>query len=186
MIDSRVLAVIDEVEAFQRTRDDAWNVPRDEGMLLHTLARLGGCRTVVEVGTSYGFSGLFLAAAARANGGLLHTFDINPMKHEHAARHFAKAGLSDAVRLHTGDALAELPRLPGRVDFAFLDAAKPQTFDYWRAIEDKLSPRCVVAVDNTGSHREQLADFVAMLRGRADFTSCDVPVGNGFELAVRS
>ena len=185
MIDPQVMAVIEELDAFQDTRDDAWNVPREEGLLLHALVLLAGSRELVEVGTSYGFSGLFLASAARQNGGVLHTFDIDPRKHAHAAANFAKAGLADVVRLHTGSAVAELAKLEAGVDFAFLDATKSQTFDYWRALEPKLARRCMITVDNTGTHRSELRSFVLMLRARPDFTSCDVPAGNGFELSVR-
>jgi len=186
MIDADVAAVIDEVEAFQKSRSDAWNVPREEGMILYAVAVLGGCRRIAEVGTSYGFSGLFLGAGARANGGRLDTFDINPDKHRYAAVHFRKAGLFDVVVLHTGDAAQGLDALEPGVDFAFLDATKSETLDYWRTLEPKLAPRCVIAVDNTATHSDVLAPFLDMLRTRGDFACCDIPVEHGLELAVRA
>jgi len=185
MIDPQVLEVMDAVEAFQRGRSDAWSIPREEAMLLHALALAAGSRSIVEVGTSYGFSGLFLAAAARANGGRLHTFEIDPRKRKHASAHFAKAGLSGTITLHAGDAIELLPALPQGVDFAFLDATKSETVGYWEALEPKLAPRCVVTVDNTHTHPKDLGAFLSILRGRSDFTSCDVDVGHGVEVAVR-
>ena len=185
MLDSTVLAVMDEVEAFQRGRSDAWSIPREEAMLLHTVALAAGCRSIVEVGTSYGFSGLFLAAAARASGGRLHTFEIDPRKRKYASAHFEKAGLADAVTLHAGDALELLPALEPGVDFAFLDATKFETLRYWQALEPKLAPRCIVTADNTHTHPKDLKAFLSILRGRADFTCCDVDVGHGVEVAVR-
>ena len=186
MIDPKVMTVIDEVEQFQKTRSDSWNIPRVEGMVLHTIVLAAGCRRLVEVGTSYGFSGLFLASAARVNGGALHTFDIEPRKHEVASEHFARAGLSDVITLHTGDAARELPGLDDGVDFAFLDAAKPETCDYWRALEPKLADRCLITVDNTSSHPEELAEFLELIGQREDFATADVPVGNGFAISVRT
>jgi len=186
MIDPTVSAVIDELETFQKTRTDAWNIPRDEGLALHALALAGGCRTLVEIGTSYGFSGLFLASAAKAFDGTLHTFDIDPRKHEHAARNFAKAGLDRWIRLHTGDARRLLAQMDGGVDFAFIDAAKEESFDYFAALEPKLARRCLVAVDNTNTHNDQLANFLIMLGTRGDFTYCNLPVGHGLGLAVRT
>ncbi len=186
MIDASVWAVMDELEAFQQTVDNAWNVPRAEGLLLHNIALAGGCRYLVEVGTSYGFSGLFLACAARAGGGRLETFDIDPEKHRSAAKTFEKAGLSDIVTMHTGDAVENLPKLAQGVDFTFIDAAKHQTMDYWDILEPKLADRCIVTVDNISSSAEQMVAFLGMLRERADFSYCDVQVGNGFGLAVRT
>ena len=185
MISPTVLAVIDELEAFQKNHSDSWNIPREEGMILHTVAIAARCRYLVEVGTSYGFSGLFLGSAAAENGGVLHTFDRDPRKHEHAAANFRRAGLEATIRLHTADAMVELARLDNGIDLAFIDATKSQTPGYWKLLEPRLAASCVVAVDNTGTHRRELAPFVEMLRNRGDFTCCDVPVGNGFELAVR-
>ncbi len=185
MISSTAMQAIDQLEQFQTTRDDSWNIPRAEGLILHNIVLAGRCRTLVEVGTSYGFSGLFLASAARATGGVLHTFDIDTRKHEHAAKNFQAAGLADVVQLHTGDARQNLVDLPDGVDFAFLDATKDQTGEYWQCIEPKLAPSCIVALDNISTHPAQLGSFVEMLRGRDDFASCPVAVGNGFELAVR-
>jgi predicted O-methyltransferase YrrM len=185
MIPQDIQRVIDEVEAFQKTREDSWNIPREEGMILHNIALAAGCRYFVEVGTSYGFSGLFLGAAARANGGKVHTFDRDPKKHEAAREHFSQAGLAETIHLHSGDALELLDGLEPGVDFAFLDATKTETVDYWRIIEPKLAPSCVITVDNISTHEEQLGAFAKMLRTHEDFTSCPVHVGNGFELAVR-
>lgn len=185
MIDDHLLRTIEKVEHFQQDRPDSWNIPREQGLLMHQIALTGGCRQIVEVGTSYGYSGLFLAAAAKANDGLLHTFERNPDKIARSGEFFAEAGLSEYVRQYDGDALDRMSELPDGIDYAFLDATKDETDRYWRVIEPKLAKRCVIVVDNTSTHPEQLGGFVRMLRGRNDFSSCDVPVGHGFELAVR-
>jgi predicted O-methyltransferase YrrM len=185
MIDARVMQTIEQMERFQQDRNDSWNIPREQGLLLHQVALAAGCRRLVEVGTSYGYSGLFLAAAARDTGGVLDTFDRDPDKHAAAREFFTAAGLEGVVRLRAGDALEKLAELDDGIDFAFLDATKVETDEYWRVVEPKLAARWVLAVDNTTSHAAQLGPFVEMLRGRPDLSSCDVPVGHGFELAVR-
>ncbi len=185
MIDDGVMRVIEKMERFQQDWSDSWNIPRGQGLLMHQLALAAGCRRLVEVGTSYGYSGLFLASAARSGGGVLDTFERNPDKIAQSAEFFAEAGLSEFVNQHDGDALELLKQLDDGVDFVFLDATKDETEDYWRVIEPKLAPRCIVAVDNTSTHPEQLGGFVRMLRRLEDFSSCDVQVGHGFELAVR-
>jgi predicted O-methyltransferase YrrM len=185
MIPADILKVIDQVESFQRTRDDSWNIPREEGMILHNIALAAGCRYFVEVGTSYGFSGLFLGAAARHTGGKVHTFDRDPKKHEAAREHFSQAGLAETIQLHSGDALELLGDLEPGIDFAFLDATKTETVDYWRIIEPRLAATCVITIDNISTHEKELGGFAQMLRSHEDFTSCPVHIGNGFELAVR-
>jgi predicted O-methyltransferase YrrM len=185
MLDEKVLAEVDALESFQATRSDSWNVPRGEGEILHALALACGARYVVEVGTSYGFSGLFLAAAARAAGGRLHTFERNGEKHDLARAAFERAGLADVVTLHTGDARELLGGLEGGVDFLFLDATKSETFDYWQAVEDKLAPRCVVTLDNTANLAGQMKPFMDYLHGRSDFHVCDIPAYHGLGVAVR-
>lgn len=185
MITPEILTVIDELEAFQKTVDNAWNIPREEGMLLHAIVTAAGCREMVEVGTSYGFSGLFLGAAAKAMGGRLQTFDKDPAKYEASGENFAKAGLDGVIVRHLGDAREELAKVDGPIDFAFIDAAKPQTLGYWELIEPKLSPTCVVAIDNIDTKAEELQQLRNQLEEDPAWAYTDVFVGNGFGLAVR-
>lgn len=186
MIDQTIAGVIDELERFQEGRGDSWNVPRDEGMMLHVLALACGARRLVEVGTSYGFSGLFLGAAAAANGGMLHTFDRNEAKHEHARAMFRQAGLADAIKLYTGDALERLAELPSGLDFLFLDATKSETHAYWDILAAKLARRCVVTVDNTADMAAEMKRFVDYLHSLDEFSVCHIPCSHGLEVAVRT
>ena len=117
----------------------------------------------------------------------MHAIDIDPRKIEKTGAHLAEAGLSGHVTLHEGDAAAMLARIEPAVpfDFAFIDAVKGECFAYLDALKPKLASRCALATDNTGTHPDALASFVAHLRDQPGWTSCDVPVGNGFELTWR-
>ncbi len=187
MFDTQVQAVMDRVDALREQVDDHWQIPRAEALVLAQLVRLGKCQSICEIGTSYGFSTLHLAAAAREVGGHVHGFDIDPKKIERTYAHLKEADLIDVVTLHEGDArqmvAAVEPAEP--FDFVFIDAVKSQCFAYLEAVWPKLAPRCALATDNTGTHPRQLAPFVDHLRNHEEFDSCDVPVGNGFELSVR-
>lgn len=187
MFDTKLQAVMDRVDALRDQVDDHWQIPREEAQVLAQLVRLGGCRSVCEIGTSYGFSTLHLAAAVREQGGHLHGFELDPRKIEQTRRHVDEAGLGDVVTLHEGDARETLAVVsPDRpYDFVFIDAVKEQSQAYLEAVWPKLAPRCAVATDNTGTHPEQLRPFVEYLRAHAALTSCNVPVGNGFELSLR-
>jgi predicted O-methyltransferase YrrM len=188
MFDPTVQAVVDQVNALRDQVSDHWQIPADEAQVLAQTVRVGRCVSLCEIGTSYGFSTLHLAAATRPFGGGVHTIDNEERKTEAARGHLREAGLEDAVTLHTGrgqDVLGELrPERP--FDFVFIDAVKSQCFEYLKAVWPHLAERTVLATDNTVTHWKELEDFVRHLRSLEGFTSCNVPVGNGFELTVRS
>src|SRR5215218_8284791 len=122
---SKLLSVIDELDALGKTRDDAWQVPRVEGEMLHHIALASNAKVIVEVGTSYGFSGLFWGAAMKQTGGKLHTIDVSQKKFDASKATFAKAGLADVIVNHLGDAQQVLGTIAGPIDLAFIDADKP-------------------------------------------------------------
>jgi predicted O-methyltransferase YrrM len=70
-------------------------------------------------------------------------------------------------------------------DFVFIDATKEQCDAYLDAVLSKLAHRCIHVTDNTTTHADELASFAGRLRSLPGFTSCNAPVGNGFELTVR-
>lgn len=187
MFNSVVATVVDQVDALREQVDDHWQIPREEAQLLAQLVRAGRCRSICEVGMSYGFSTLHLAAATQVFGGTVHSFEKDPKKVEAAGKHLAQAGLDRVVRQHPGDARQTLGQVkPDKpYDFVFIDAVKSQSLAYLQALWPMLGDDVMLVTDNTVSHAEQLAGFVKHLRGLPDFASCQVAVGNGFELTIR-
>lgn len=181
----QILASIDELDALRETRDDHWQVPREEGYLLHHIALASGAKTVVEVGTSYGYSALFFAAALRHTGGRLHTIDIEPRKHDLSRQVFARAAVTDSISSYLGDARHILPTLPAPFDLAFIDADKASAIAYFELIWPRLRPGGCVLTDNIKTHRAELAQFVAHVRGLPGASSTEIPVGNGVEWTIR-
>ena len=182
---TQILALIDELDALRATRDDAWQIPRVEGDLLHHIALSTRAKTMVEVGTSYGFSGLFWSMALKQTGGHLHTIDKDPKKFESSKQTFARAGVADVVTNYLGDAREILRNMPGEIDIAFIDADKPSTHSYFDLLWPKMRVGGSVIVDNATTHRTDLWEFVHAVRGRADARSTEVAVGNGIEWIVK-
>lgn len=176
---------INELETLAKTRDDAWQVPRAEGEVLAGFALVHQAKLIVEVGTSYGFSGLWWAAALARTGGHLHTMDISEKKYHSAKTTFAAAGVADRITNHLGDAREILGQLPGPIDLAFLDADKPSTRNYFDLIWPKIRIGGGVLTDNVISHQAELAAFVTYLRSRQDAHSVTIPVGGGLEWTVK-
>jgi len=187
--DLEISSVIDELDALRNSRDDHWQVPRVEGELLYHIALAIDARTLVEVGTSYGFSGLFWGAALRRTGGTLHTIDASQKKYDSSRQTFARAGLGRTIKNHLGDAREVLTKLlrdlPAPIDLAFIDADKPATRAYFDLLWPKVRPGGSVLTDNATTHREELADFVGHVRSLPGASSIEVAVGNGVEWTLK-
>ena len=187
MFPDSIEAVINRVDRLRAEVDDHYQIPRDEALLLAQLVGIGRCVSICEIGTSYGFSTLHLAAMAQRNGGHVHTIDQDPKKVAAATANLRDAGLLEVVTVHQGDARELLATIQPNApfDFVFIDATKEQSDAYLDLVLPKLAWRCILVTDNTSTHADELAPFVARLRSLAGFTSCGVTVGNGFELTVR-
>lgn len=177
--------VIQRVDRLRTQVDDHWQIPAEQAALLAQLVRIGRCRSICEIGVSYGFSTLHLAAATGEQGGALHGFDLSEKKIDAATQHLRDAGLMNHVTLHLGDAretvAAVSPAEP--YDFVFIDAVKAQSEAYLDAVRPHLARQVTVVTDNTQTHAKELEGFVAKLRALSPW-SCAVRVGNGFELTV--
>lgn len=120
------------------------------GQLLHLLARLGGVRKIIELGTATGYSAIFLGDACRSNDGRLTTFEIDPAMARRAKDHIEKAGLDRWVSVQCRDALEGLASMDSSADMIFMDIEK---IDYERALplcKQRLVGNGLLVADNTG------------------------------------
>ena len=185
-IDAKILQLIDELEGLRNSRDDHWQVPRVEGDLLFQIVLATNARKIVELGTSYGFSGLFFAAALNQTGGVLHTIDIDPRKVEMSRETFRRAGLQEIVVNHLGDAMQVATTIPGPIDLAFIDAFdKKLSSRYLDLLWPALRPGGSILTDNIVTHRAEFSEFLQYVRNRPDAASTEIPVGNGIEWTVK-
>ncbi len=132
------------------------------GHLLYSLARSVKAKTVVEFGTSFGISTIFLASAIRDNGeGKVITTEFDPDKAERAKRNLTAAGLAEWVEFRVGDALETLSNPPREIDMIFLDGAKELYLDVLKLLEPHLRPLGIIASDNTDHDgMEAFLDYV--------------------------
>ena len=172
-------------EAFIATTDDDLSLPRQSAELLHALVIASGAKRGLEIGTSYGYSGLWLAAALQMNGGSLITVDNQQRKSKVAGKHFAQAGLDGVVTCRVGAAMDEIAKLDGPFDFVLNDADKPNCRKYVEMLLPKLAPRGVIVTDNTISHSEVLEPFCEWARQHPQLVSVHLPVGSGMEMTVK-
>jgi predicted O-methyltransferase YrrM len=163
------------------------NITRDTGEFLSVLVQATLARRVLEIGTSNGYSTLWLARAARAIGGAVTTLEISDYKIDLARQNFSRSGLASAITLVQDDAGRVLERTAdASFDLIFLDAERPEYPGWWPHLKRVLRPGGLLVVDNATSHPEEMAPFVALVNADADFTTSLVPVGNGEFLAVKA
>jgi predicted O-methyltransferase YrrM len=163
------------------------NITRDTGEFLSVLIRAMGARHVLEVGTSNGYSTLWLAEAAGATGGTVITVESSSYKAELASRNFERSGLAASIVLIHEDAACAIAGAPDeRFDFIFLDAKRSEYAGWWPQIRRILRPGGLLVVDNATSHAGEIASLTSAVKQDRDFTSALVAVGKGEFLAVKA
>jgi predicted O-methyltransferase YrrM len=175
-MDGRLLALLDDLHREGQEHDARHedrrlrlrNLEPETGALLNLLVRTLGARDVLELGTSNGYSTIWLAEAAALNGGRVTSVEVDPERTAQAARNLARAQLAEVVDLHIGDAGTVLRDTPAdSVDVVFLDAERPEYPNYWVDLQRVLRRPGLVACDNAISHAEQIAPFRALVEADA-------------------
>ncbi|MDQ2953394.1 MAG: O-methyltransferase [Pseudomonadota bacterium] len=188
-------ARLEELEAFSKSHDSKTadhsrkmlNITRDTGEFLSALVRATGARRVLELGTSNGYSTLWLASAARASGGLVTTVELSDFKVGLASSNFAKSGLASSIALLHEDASGVLARSAAdSSDFVFLDTDRSRYVGWWPDVKRVLRPGGMLVVDNATTHPQQLAAFIDLINADSAFATCLVPIGNGEFIAVKA
>jgi predicted O-methyltransferase YrrM len=192
-MDEALRALLDELAGFGRENDEResdrerrmLNITPETGQLLAILVRATGARRVLEVGTSNGYSTIWLAWAARESGGHVITVERAAQKAALARANLDRAGLSAVVTIREGRALDVIAGLDGPFDLIFLDADRESYLAYLDPLLALLRPGGLLVTDNVVSHAHEVGDFLARLKSDPNLESVTLPVGNGEELTYK-
>ena len=170
------------IDFYSRVKDLWLPVSRKTGILLYQLARSTGARNILEFGTSFGLSTLYLAAALRDNGGgRLIGSEFEPSKVAKARQHLVEGGVDDLVEIREGDALKTFATdLPESIDLLLLDGAKSIYCEVLDLLESRLRPGALIVADNADHSPEYLARVRSPKNGYLS-----VPFGEDVELTIR-
>jgi predicted O-methyltransferase YrrM len=161
------------------------NVEPETAALLGVLVRAKPTPRVLEIGTSNGYSTIWLADAAEATGGHVVTLEIEPERTALARENLATAGLEKHVDLRTEDAAHALRGFgDDAFDLVFLDAERPAYVSYWPNLVRVLAPNGLLVVDNAISHAAELEDFKRVVEHDERVSAALVPVGAGVLLVA--
>ncbi len=169
-------------------RDAPLAVTREAGLFLYALVRATSARHVVEFGTSFGISTIYLAAALRDNGGgLVVSTEIESSKVARARENIAKASLTNYADVIEGDARTTLANRHAVIDLLFLDGWKDLYLQVLRISLANLRKGAVVLADDLVLEPEDVADYLNFVRDPANgFVSVTLPVSEGREFSVKT
>ncbi len=140
------------------------NVPASDGRLLYDLIIEKGYKRGLEIGTSNGYSGLWLGLALQKTGGTLITIEIEKNRAEKARENFKNAGLDKVIDSRINDAFREIPEIEGDFDFIFIDAWKPDYFEFYKLLRLRIKPGGAITAHNVISAGRQMQDFLNAIR----------------------
>src|SRR6266567_3809819 len=169
----------------QERRRKLLNLEPDTAHFLSILVRSGQRKHLLEIGTSNGYSTIWLAWAAQSTGGHVISIDREAEKQEQADTNLRRAGLRTLVELRRGDATEIVAGLSGPFDFVFFDADRLSAPAQLALLVPKLAEDVVICADNVHSHPEEIASYLQAITALPDFDHMLVPVGKGLSLAYR-
>jgi predicted O-methyltransferase YrrM len=176
--EKRILGVLDDIV---KAGDMFANVPASDGRMLRLLTEAAGAKSVVEIGTSTGVSGLWFCLALEKTGGRLHTFEIDRGRAASARANFKKAGVDGIVTLVEGDAHEKISQIKGPIDVVFIDADKEGYVDYLQKLAPLVRPGGLFLAHNADSAPE----YVKAVSTDPDFETVLYLDGGGLAVTLK-
>jgi predicted O-methyltransferase YrrM len=186
----KLLKELEKIDAEEREKElpaevRMRNITPEVGLFLNMLVKLTKSKNVLEIGTSNGYSTIWLGLGVKENNGQLITLEIDARKIALAKENLKRAGLSDVVLIIEGNAKETISKLDKEFDFIFLDAEKEDYIEYFDLIFPKVKPGGVIVADNVISHAEELSGYLEHVRSHPKTQSVLIPVGRGEELTLK-
>lgn len=180
----RVLKRIEE----ENSEKDVWIVGPKTGHMLHWLVRVLAPDVALEIGTSVGYSAVWIASALDKNQrGQLWTIESHDERYARAQKNIEEAGLTHRIfqlKGHAPEIFTQNPALPEQIDFAFFDATKQEHQSYFDAIFPRMKSGGMIVVDNVLSHRfGKMEKFIEGVHANTGLKVAEISVGDGLLIA---
>ena len=178
---------VDKVLADIRAKDKGQlAISEEDGRFLRLMIAEGNRKRVLEIGGASGYSAIWMAQGLRVTGGRMVTIEYDPIRAKELAENIRKSGFSDIVRVVSGDAFAEIPKLQGTFDFVFLDAWKRDYKKFLDLVYPRLDKGGLFTAHNVVNKKGEMGDFLdAIQRSPSLWTAIVSPAGEGISLSYK-
>ncbi len=178
----------------EKTQKEFWNLDRESANFLNLLIKINNSKNVLEIGTSNGYSGIWILKALEETGGKLTTIEFWEKRQSIARKNFQLCAISAEFEAKIGSALVVLQDLEEEIrnlkrdkfDFVFIDANKKEYFDYFLLVDKILKSNGIIVADNILTHYEKTLPYVETLFKNCDYQSQIVQVGAGMMISRKN
>ena len=174
------------LKRLEKTAKHYTNIAPENGQFLSILIHAIQARNVLEVGTSNGYSTIWLAAALKETGGRLITLEFDQKRAEEAQAHLLEVGLDSIVEMRVGNALDEIPKCDATFDLVFLDAEKNEYRRYLELALPNIRSGGLIVADDTVTMRDEMPDYVEFVFSTPRLHSVDIPLDDGIILSYKT
>ena len=171
----------------EKTQKEFWNIPRKTGVLINMFIKMMNIKSALEIGTSNGYSGIWIGKALKETGGKLTTIEYYDKRQSIAIENFKKCGINDIIKPIQGSACDVIETFTSdeKFDFVFIDANKREYVKYFELIKPHLTSKALIIADNITSHAEKVQTFIDAIDADDEFQYEIVEVPGGILIAYR-
>ncbi len=184
-IDPKIKSFLDELYEFGKRDGGMWNVPPETAHFLYLIVIAARATRILEIGTSNGYSTIWMALAARNHKGLVATLENDPKKVIMARKNFVNADVSRVIEMWQGDATHMLKRHSGLFDLVFIDAAKKEYRKYYEVAYPMTRQHGLLIADNAISHADEMRDFLDFVDKDPRVLTSLLPIGSGLKVILK-
>ena len=174
------------LKRLEKTAKQYTNIAPENGKFLSILIGAINAQNVLEVGTSNGYSAIWIAAALQKTGGRLITLEFDPIRAAEAETHLQEAGLDGIVEVRVGNALAEISKCDATFDLVFLDAEKNEYRRYLELVLPNIRSGGLIVADDTLTMRDEMPDYIEYVFNTPTLHSVEIPLDDGVILSYKT
>ncbi|MBI4975382.1 class I SAM-dependent methyltransferase [Candidatus Peregrinibacteria bacterium] len=169
-----------------KEREKYWNLAEETAIFINLTIKDRKYKTALEIGTSTGYSGLWIAAALSKTKGHLYTIESHEKERFSLARNnFQKSGLKKYITQILGHAPKSIPKIPKYFDFILFDATKYEYPSYFKVLKNRVKKGGMIIADNINSHRKELLPYMNILKKSPQYESFQLDIGTGILVSVK-
>ncbi len=190
--------VKEKLKALEITQSEFWNINSETGSYINMLIKMGNYKNILELGTSNGYSAIWISLALQETQGNLVTIEFSKERLEMARKNLEECGLSDRVTFTQGKIIDILERVDLKlfyahnnesdtfIDFAFIDASKLEYVEYFNLIHPKLKKNGIIVADNVISHELKVKSYIDLISSHEGYQSIKLNTGTGLLLSLKT